>query len=364
MVVSNGSTPDRLDSTKLLALAREIDPSISERTLEHWRYAGLLPHAERSGQNGKKPVWTYPASTAAHLSTLLRLRQRTRDQNAIRVALWYSGYPVETGRIRESISAFLRGLLAGFEKEINKSHPGATSDPELRWRAIQALAATLARKRGPGVPRYGRQALGERTAAFASALGLLLNDQTALRRLELDASAVERLIGADKGRRYRPVGTAPWLDGAPEEWLGTFAQTGGIPWLIAVTEGATDRQLETARDFARPLMDGLAAFTQLADAMSGRANSSGMVAVRMLHDEPLAAAVIVPLLLSLLASPEISQNLEMILSAIRSSVIPVEEQVRTLASLSKDERAQKLGNLSNLPFAQQLQITRLIDGST
>ncbi len=362
--MSNVSTSEPLRSTQLIALARDLDPSITERTLEHWRHLGLLPHAMRSGQDGKRPIWTYPAATADQLSALLHLRKLTKDPNALRATLWYNGYSIDTGRVRESISAFLGGLLATLEKELAKNNPRVGSDPDMRWQAIQALAATQARKRGKGVPRFGRQALRERTTAFASMFGLVLDDPTALKRLELDASTVERLIGVDKARRFRPEGAGPWLDGAPEDGLVAFSQTGGLSRLIAVTEGASEAELEAARDVARLLLGGLTAFARLADAMSGRENTSGLAGLRMLVDEPLSAIVIVPLILSLLASPQIAQNLHGVLEAIGTSIVPVEQRVKALAELSEEERALELENLSNLPFAQQLQINRLIRSSS
>lgn len=343
-----------------MALAGELDPSVTERTLEHWRHQGLLPHPERSGQDGKKPVWTYPAITADQLRALLHWRQQTKDPDVLRAALWYDGYLVETTRVRESIRAHLAGLLITFEKELTKRQPGAADDPDARWRAIQAVAAILARKRGKGFPRLSRQALGERTAAIALTLGLLLNDETAMRRLEADAPAVERLIGVDRGRRFRPGAAGPWLDGPPETGLASFAQTGSLSRLVAVTEGATDQELEVARDLARTLLGGVSAFSRIADAMVGRDNASGMAGMRMLDGDPHAAVVIVPLVLSLLTSPELAQNLQDVLTAIRRSVQPLEQQAKELAAMSEDARTERLKNLLDLPFTEQVQIKRLI----
>ena len=356
----SGSTSERLTSTQLVSLAKESDQSVTERTLEFWRHQGLLPRPERSGQNGKHPVWDYPPETADQLLALLRLRQQTRDPNVLRGALWYDGYPIELARARDSISTYLRQLRDVCEKELAKRLTGPANDPKARWEALQAVAALLAGKRGRGFPRLGRQALAERTAGIALTLGLLLGEREAMAHLADDAPAAERLIGVDRGRRFRPNGAGPWLGGPPEEGLESFATNGRLDQLIAVVDGATDGDLRAARDFARTLLGGISAFSRIADAIVGRDNASGMGGIRMLDGDPHAAPFVVPLVLSMLGSLELAQNLGQVLGALQMSIQPVEAQVTELAPLSADERAERLKNLSVLPFKDQLPIKRLL----
>jgi hypothetical protein len=80
----------------------------------------------------------------------------------------------------------------------------------------------------------------------------------------------------------------------------------------------------------------------------------------MLDGDPHAPLFVVPLVLSILGSVELAQNLGQVLGAIQTNVQPVEQQVRALAAMSEDERAQHLKNLSQLPFAEQLRIKRLV----
>lgn len=355
----DGSTSESLQTTRLLSLAQEIDPSVTERTLEFWRHQGLLPHAERNGQEGKRPIWTYPSGSADQLRALLHLRIQTKDPHVLRGALWYDGYPIDTVRVRSSIATFLGRLLDTFEKEVAK-HSSRVDDPKERWQAIQAVAKVLASKRGRGFPRLNRQALAERTSGVALMLGLLLNDAEAMRHLEADGPAVERLIGIDRARRFRPAGVEPWLDGPPEEGLAVFAQMGSLTRLIAVVEGATEADLEVARDLGRTLLGGISAFSRIADAMVGRDNASGMAGMRMLDGDPHAVLVMVPLVLSVLSSTELAQNLRQLLSGFQSNVLPLEQQARELAALSEEERSERLKNLSQLPFMEQVRIKRLV----
>lgn len=115
-----------------------------------------------------------------------------------------------------------------------------------------------------------------------------------------------------------------------------------------------------ARDLARTLLGGVSAFSRIADAMVGRDNASGMAGMRTLDGDPYAPMVIVPLVQSLLTSPELAQNLGDVLTAIRSSVQPLEQQAKELAALSEEDRMERLKNLSDLPFAEQIRIKRLV----
>jgi hypothetical protein len=361
MATSDGSTSERLQTAQLLAVAAEIDPSVTERTLEFWRHQGLLPRPERTGQRGKTPIWTYPTGASDQLRDLLRLRDQTKDPNVLRAALWYDGFPIQTARVRNSIGAYLAQLRDICERELAKRSSGA-DDPEARWQAIQAVAQVTARKRGKGFPRLSRQALSERTSAIALTLGLVLGEEEATRQLEAHAPEVERLIGVDRGRRFRPGGVGPWLDGPPEEGLESFAQIGSLARLIEVVHTAADAELHAARDLGRTLLGGISAFSRIADAIVGRDNASGMAGMRMLDGDAHAVLFVVPLVLSILSSSELAQNLGQVIADLQSNVLPIELKVRELAALSEEEQTERLTNLAQLPFVEQLRIKRLLVG--
>lgn len=355
----DGGTSERIQTAQLLALAGEVDASVTERTLEFWRHQGLLPRPRRSGQNGKTPVWTYAPEAASQLHALLRLRAQTRDPDVLRVALWYEGYLIETARVRSSISAYLRQLRDNFETELAK-RLSTTDDPEARWQALRAMADLTARKRGKGFPRLSRQALSDRTTAIAVTLGMVLGDERAMEHLEAAAPAVERLVGVDRGRRFRPAGADPWLHGPAGEGLAGFAEMGSLPRLVAMVDAAPDQELELARDLGRALLGGLSAFSRIADSMVGRDNASGLGGIRILDGDTHAALVIVPLVLSILNSGELAQNLVQVLTGIESNVRPLERLARELAALSKEERAERLKKLTELPFADHMRLNRLL----
>src|SRR4051812_36789065 len=116
MTGSTGSTSGRLTTAQLLAVATETDPSVTTRRLEFWRNEGLLPHPKRTGQEGTRPVWTYPPETVGQLQALLRLRESTKDPDVLRAALWFDGYPVSTALARAAIIDYIREMCVAMER--------------------------------------------------------------------------------------------------------------------------------------------------------------------------------------------------------------------------------------------------------
>jgi hypothetical protein len=344
----------------LLEIAVEIEPEVTERTLEFWRYEGLLPAGERTRQEGKRPVWTYPAEASEQLRALLEMRRKTTDPNVLRVVLWYKGYEIPIDRVRSSLGAYWRKVRAEFETQLDRHRPEAASEADARWLAIQKVARTMAGKKGKGFPRLGRQELAERIKGVALVIGVVLDNETAMQRLEADGGAAERLIGLDRARRFRPPGVEPWLDGPAHEGLVGFSNFGSLARLISVTDSATCEELELARNFGRTLSAGISAFSRIADAATGRVNASGVAAITMLEDDPYLALVIPPLIVSILRSPELAKNMMEIIDALQSKILPVEVAARELAGLSPEEQAERLSNLSSLPFVEQARVKRVV----
>ena len=222
------------------------------------------------------------------------------------------------------------------------------------------MAKVLAGKRGKGFPRLTRQALSERIDAIAVTLGMVLGEEQATLYLEVDAPAVERVIGFERGRRFRPNGAAPWLDGPPAEGLEGFARFGNLPRLIAVVEGATDEDLWAARNLAATLLRGISAFSLIEDATVGRVNASGMTGMRIFEGDPHAPLFAVPLVLSIQASNDLAYDLHQVVVALEHDVLPLEQRAKELAPLSKSELAERLKYLDRFPFADQVRVRRLL----
>jgi hypothetical protein len=336
------------------------DPAVTTRTLEYWRHEGLLPKAERTGQQGKRPEWTYPSETVDQLVALLRRRAKTKDPDLLRVCLWFDGYPIEVGLVRSSIATVLRGALDAMTKEIEKRREVVATGEDANWAVLEHVGRTLARKRGPNaLPRYGRQPQAERERAVALALGLVLGDPGASARLEEDAPRVERMIGVDRGRRPHS-GLPAWLDGPPDEGLQGFANFGSLPALIETMRTASDEELVASRGLARIVLDGMAAFARIADAFTGMDNPAGFGAISVFRDDPMAAVWLVSFVIAAARSSELSEGLRTVVESLSSQVLPVDARARELASLGDDELRIRLSDLGTLPFVEQVRLKRLI----
>lgn len=351
----------RIDSAALLKAATTVDATITARTLELWRHKGLLPHAERTGQSGTQPVWTYPAEVAEQLQALLRLRVTSKDLNVLCAALWFDGYAVDTSRARSAMLSYLRRMFEDIEKTFAKLRKPSDEPSEARWAAIEELARRFAGKRGKDTLRLSRQSLDDRTRAFALIIGLGLDLPEASERLQSDAPVLERAMGVDKGRHYRPYGVEPWISGPPEEGLARFHEVGSLPHLILVMESATDAELDGARATTRTVLDGVALFSQMADAFAGHSNASGMVVMALLRDDPVLRVMMIAFVVSVRRTPTLSGNLDALSTALTESVLPPASKLQALAALSAEERAAKLPRFSELSWPEQRALTRAIE---
>jgi hypothetical protein len=359
MSQASGSSQDRLSTAQLLALAQESEPGVTERMLELWRHQDLLPKAERTGQDGTRPVWTYPTQAAAQLGALLRLRAATKDPNLLRPALWFDGYRVPTSRVRESMLAVLRKIQAEVDKELARRSAARGQDPEHgRSQALAEIARDLASRRGTGLPRHGRQRLDDRTRGFETMFRLGLGEEPSPSQLDDHASAaVERVMGVDQARRYRPGGIPPWLTGPPAEGLAVFQEIGSLPRLLEALDSADEAELEQARPFVRTLLTGLAAFSQIADAFAGYRNASGLAAAEALKDEPMIRIMATAMVISAMRIQELAANIQDVNATLTTTILPVEADARKIATMPEAEREARI---SKLTWPEQRRIRRLI----
>ena len=278
--------------------ATETAPSVFERTLEFWRHQGLLPYVPSgTARSGSDRFLELPSRDGRPASgAAVRLRQQTKDPNVLRAAL--SGTTATRSRpawVRDSIRFILSPTFA---MPARRSWPSVALDvPTTQKHAGKRFRRSPKCWLGSEAKVFRAwdttKAIADAAAGIALTLGLLLGEEEAMRHLAADAPAAERLIGVDRGRRFRPDGAGPWLDGPPEEGLESFANTGGLNRLIAVVGTASDGDWIAARrlcpDAARRH------FGVLSDrwrALVGRDNASGMGGMRMFYGDPRAALLV------------------------------------------------------------------------
>ena len=349
---------NRVSTEELLAQAN--DPRITARTLEYWRHEGLLPKATRTGQTGKRPEWTYPAEAREQLQALLRSRETTRQPDELRATLWFQSYAVETSRARKSIAATLRRSHEEILKEIAKRQDPSLPSDEAQWDALEKLARTVARRRGKNALRVAkRQPREERDRAAAVLFGLTLGFEQAAERLAEDGEKVERMIGVDAGRK--PHGGLPaWLTGPASEGLADFGTIASLPALTAAVETAAESDMESARDLARLMLEGLSIVSRLTDALTLSDNAAGMAAWEAAATRPMTAIWLTAFVLALRDSGAYSDNLKQIAKTLDSDALPLGARIRELAALPEAELAAELESADTLPFIQRAGLLKLI----
>jgi hypothetical protein len=186
------SSIERPDTAALIAVAAEAGRAVSARSLELWRYRGLLPRPER--QPGVRALWLYPGGTERQLLRLLHWRERTRSHDQILVALWAEGFEIESNLVREALGRFVDQWSAMIEVE------SAGSEGETETEVVDRLARQLAGMRGKAaLPRTARMRLAEREAACGYMVATMLGMEEEVRRREADLPHLERMLGMRSG---------------------------------------------------------------------------------------------------------------------------------------------------------------------
>lgn len=292
-----------LDSAGLLQAAAQAGSQISDRMLETFRAQGLLPRPRRSGYRGRTPIWHYPPGTERQLTALLRWRQHTKDPDLLSVLLWLEGYDIPSSAIRDALIRQLRHTIQTLEREISRTARQLGLDPtdtDARTQAINALAHTIAAKRGKTpIPRRSRTRAEDRAHAVALMIrtfGLGENLQATAE----EADTVERVLGlAPNGRRHTIDTAGPWLTG-PAENLLEAGDIVAFPRLVGAVQDATERDLAAARQTVVALFRYLPLMIRMLGAMFGDDNYIGLAGLGEIDQHPETLVYIVPMVIAML----------------------------------------------------------------
>lgn len=270
--------------------------SISERQLERWEQAGLLPprlpQEHVAGVRGSVGG-RFPATALAQLITLRRLLDRERSLDAARFWLWWEGFTVSQPRLRRTLAAV---VAAGDLRQ----HAGHGEDV-LEF-ADRLAEACLRQSRRSPLLRFMLRQLGRNREALRSALVLHLRLLSGDSTLDVQAPNLAEFLDQDHADAppfedqppaallHQACGLAPSSLGTrggrtagetPPSLAGTAndlvlamqrMQTWGLfssEALAQIALQATSEQLDDARRAARIIVSGLAAFAR-ADALSGQ----------------------------------------------------------------------------------------------
>jgi hypothetical protein len=182
----------RFDSAALIDIAVAHGYKATPRSLELWRYRGLLPRPER--QTSGRAVWLYPPGTEHQLLRLLHWRGRTRNLGEVLLALWIEGFEIELDYVREALVRFVDRWDAMIKAEV------AGTSKEDEGALVDSLARKFARMRGEaGLPRGSRMRLSDRERACGYLVAAMFGMNDELAKRETDLPHLERLLGIRRG---------------------------------------------------------------------------------------------------------------------------------------------------------------------
>ena len=327
-----------LTSAQLLEYAAAEGFAVSERRFEDWRYRGLLPRPERAGNSGRTPRWLYPAETADQLVAVCRYREMTRDLEAIRVALWVDGYPIDERSVRSAIVAVLMGMHDRVELALadESARVGGDAGPLSPEEALDTIALQAAGKHGSRpTPRTIRMPKADRARGIAFMVRLFMGYDLDDRLTH--AKLAEQAMGLSAGRRG--PGPYRWLDGRPQE-LADLRAIIALPVLVETVGTSTDEELARARSFARAFVQGLPLIALFAEAVLGP-RAAGLAAAKNIDDQPEFLCLLVPALVAALRHGY-GENLELIQPALNGVAATLGPRIEDIAALPEPERQQAI----------------------
>lgn len=224
----------------LIAAAGEHGYEVSARSLELWRYRGLLPRGRRAPTG--RAVWRYPPETESQLLRLLHWRERTRSLDLIRLALWVEGFAIDLDGVRTSLLAFVDSWARALARDLGGGQDISAT--------IDRLARKAARMRGRrAIPRKVRMTADERTRACAYALAFMLGAEEEVARRSDDAILLERMLGLRSGRGGGMAGVMPL-----EENMLRLARLPSPDSLRALLQDAQPQEFELVRRIAQMIV--------------------------------------------------------------------------------------------------------------
>jgi hypothetical protein len=326
-----------VDAASLIVLAAENGHKVSARSLEQWRYRGLLPR-------GKQPVgrtaWLYPPISKSQLLRLLYWRRKTRSLDLIGLALWIEGFEIDVATARASLCAFVDAL----ERELTRELEGLSDVSS----AIDALARKVASKRGrAALPRLSRMTVDERVRACGYALAFAFNADEEIQRRKDDAPLLERMLGLRHGRSGGLASVLP-LD------EDTLRLAGFRPpsELRAMLDSVTDDEFEFIRRLLHATVVWIPLFIpQFIERYGEKARPVGELARKLFADLPPEhyAFAATAMLASLHTKGHTADELRRQLS----TVTPVAINLDLLATLEPEKRRHAF---DQLPSQDQGQI--------
>jgi hypothetical protein len=109
------------------------------------------------------------------------------------------------------------------------------------------------------------------------------------------------------------------------------------------------------------MVESIASFSKLADALLDRTNASGMGGVASFLEDIYLGIMMPAFILAIRADQAEAMQLDRALEAISGAVAPVQAAVKEFDALSPAERADRMANIMAMPFRESLKARRLLE---
>lgn len=303
------------DNVGLIELASEQGHKVTPRSLEDWRYKGLLPRPVRQPKG--RAVWLYPPGAGRQLLRLLHWHARADTLHAVRIALWVEGFEINVGGVRGSLRSLLEKEAATATRE-----PWPSDDLST---AIDMLAGSAARMRGRApFPRVVRMTQKDRTRACGYALALMSGDRQEVDRRSEDARLLERMLGLRSGHSGGLAAELSPLNGMN---IGRLQRLISVEHIGEVIDTASGEEYELVRLIGRAMLLWLPMLLPVMRPLAGQKGAPLVDAGLEMFGDPSAEAYVVStvgMLVSLHAKAHAGEEIRSLLDDITPGAIDAE----------------------------------------
>lgn len=112
-----------MTTAELIAQAAAVGHSVTERQIERWRYAGILPAARQRGRGKSRgALWLHPPRAATALQTFLEIRGLREPLASVAVRMWLRGIDIPFAKLRRLFPSAL-GISRKLRRQVNRLGP-------------------------------------------------------------------------------------------------------------------------------------------------------------------------------------------------------------------------------------------------
>jgi len=272
------------DKKNILAMAKSRGYNVSSDQLNRWHRVGLLPRPRQVllGRRGSKTV--YPDGSADQVIEICRIHEKERRLAYVAWQLWWNGFEVKLGTVRDFIQRSAKTIDEGRRKyywlnsETVKREIEASGEARFENKVIRKARKRIGKSR---LPSFLETMLAVATGQYSKESSEAQSDQMDL----------EKALGLENAREQRIGTIGPWLSG---EQLNDISEIFGKLNFSAILSDTTDDELIQARDEFRAVFDSLGSVGQVMDKTFGKAAFGFSAVGGLLQNTP---ATFQPLLL-------------------------------------------------------------------